>query len=119
MSLPFDATLKSIVAERPGDFAELFHLPVGEPVTAINVDLSTISAATDVSLGFGDPIREVVGLNFQTGPDSDLPRRLHLYNAALHFRLGVRVHSILVLLRPKADASNLTGNLTYGEGRVA
>jgi len=117
MPLPFDATLKTIVAERPGDFAAVFGLPTSEPVCAVNVDLSTISAATDVALAYGEPIREIVDLNFQTGPDAGLPGRLHLYNAALHSRHDVAVRSILVLLRPKADAPNLTGSLAYGEGR--
>lgn len=114
MPLPFDATLKTIVAERPGDFASVFGLP-SEPAVPVNVDLSTVSAATDVALAFGNPIREIVDLNFQTGPDANLPGRLLLYNAALHMRHSVTVRSILVLLRQKADASSLTGRLAYGE----
>lgn len=117
MPLPFDATLKSLVAEHPRDFAALFGLPSDHAATSVNVDLSTLSAATDVALAYGEPIREIVDLNFQTGPDANLPSRLHLYNAALHGRHGVPVRSILVLLRQKADATNLTGSLTYGEGR--
>ncbi len=117
MPLPFDATLKSLVAEHPGDFARVFGLPTGEPVTLVNADLSTVSAATDVALADGDPFREIVDLNFQTGPDPHLPGRLHLYNAALHARHDVPVRSVLVLLRPKADATNLTGQLAYGTGR--
>lgn len=117
MPFPFDATLKTIVAEKPGDFATIFDLPTDGPVAAINVDLSTVSAATDVALAYGEPLREVVDLNFQTGPDESLPGRLHLYNAALNFRHGVPVRSILVLLRQKADSANLTGRLTYGHER--
>ena len=117
MPLPFDATLKSIVAGRPGDFATVFGLPSNEPVVSVNVDVWTISAATDVALAYGEPARLIVDLNFQTGPDPALPRRLHLYNAALHERHNVAIRSILVLLRPKADAANLTGSLAYGEGR--
>jgi predicted transposase YdaD len=116
MSHPFDATLKAIVADHPADFAAVFRLPADKPVMPLNVDLSTVSAATDVALGFGDPIREIVDLNFQSGPDTGLAARLHLYNAALHARHDVAIWSILVLLRPKADAANLTGKLSYGEG---
>jgi predicted transposase YdaD len=39
-----------------------------------------------------------------------------LYNAALHYRFGVPVHSVLVLLRPSADHPTVTGRLHY-EGR--
>lgn len=111
----FDATLKSIVSDRPGDFATVFALPADKPVTVINVDLSTITASTDVALGYGEPVHQIVDLNFQSGPDATLPGRLLLYNAALHDRYQVAVRSVLVLLRPKADSKVLTGSLTYGE----
>jgi hypothetical protein len=48
MSLPFDAALKEIIAPRPADFAPVFQFPPLQPARALNVDLSTISAATDV-----------------------------------------------------------------------
>ena len=114
MAHTFDATLKDIVAQHPADFAGVFGLPTNVPTTALNVDLSTISAATDVALGFGKPLCEIVDVNVQSGPDPGLPGRLHLYNAALHSRYDVAVRSILVLLRPKADSANLTGKLVYG-----
>lgn len=116
MPLPYDATLKALVGGHPADFATVFGLPAAEPVAAINVDVSTVSAATDVVLAVGEPVRAVVDLNFQVGPDPDLPARLHLYSAALHRDQKVAVRSVLVLLRPKADAANLTGSLTYAEG---
>jgi hypothetical protein len=81
MAHRFDATLKDIVADHPADFAAVFGLPAHEPATLINVDLSTVSAATDVALSFGDPVRVVVDLNFQSGPDAGVPGRLHLYDA--------------------------------------
>jgi hypothetical protein len=61
-----------------------------------------------VAFGFGAPVQEVVDLNFQSGPDARIPARLHLYNAAFHLRYQVPVRSVLVLLRPKADANDLT-----------
>ena len=93
-----------------------FGLPNTRPVVPINIDLSTISAATDVAVGFGDPLQEIVDLNFQSGPDREVARRCHLYNAALNFRHGVPVRTIIVLLRPKADAQEITGKLAYASG---
>jgi hypothetical protein len=113
MSLPFDATLKEIFSPRPEDFAPVFRFPPIEPAQALNVDLSTISAATDVAFGFGDPLQEIVDLNFQSGPDLALDARLLLYNAAFHLRYRVPVRSVLILLRPKADTGDLTGKLSY------
>lgn len=66
----FDATLKEILSPRPEDFAAVFSLPHISPAQPLNVDLSTISAATDVAFGFGAPIQEIVDLNFQSGPDA-------------------------------------------------
>jgi hypothetical protein len=116
MSLRFDATLKGIVAPRPADFAPVFNFPSLLPAQALNVDLSTISAATDVAFGFGAPLQEIVDLNFQSGPDPALLERLHLYNAAFHLHYRVPVRSVLILLRPKAETGALTGNLTYIAG---
>jgi predicted transposase YdaD len=113
MSHKFDATLKDVVADYPADFKPL-GLP-DEPATVLNVDLSTISGATDVALGYGKPMREIVDVNFRSGPDPGLPARLHLYNAALYARYEIPTRSLAVLLRPKADAANLTGKLTYGQ----
>ena len=74
-----------------------------------------MSAAADVAIGFGRPIREIADIEFQSGPDPTLARRLLLYNAALHHRFGVPVRSLAILLRPRADSSELTGKLTFGE----
>jgi hypothetical protein len=120
MSLPFDATLKDILGQEPADLQEafqLFQLPAVVPAQPLNVDLSTISAATDIGFGFGDPLQEIVDLNFQSGPDPNVAARLLLYNAAFHLKYLVPVRSILVLLRPKAETAGLTGKLTYISGR--
>jgi hypothetical protein len=90
MSLPFDAPVKEILAPQPEDFVPVFGLPRTLPAGRLNVDLSTLSAATDVAIGFGEPLQEIFDLNFQSGPDPDVDKRCHLYSAALNFRLGVR-----------------------------
>jgi hypothetical protein len=116
MSLPFDATLKGILGGSPADLCKPFRLPAIEPAHPLNVDLSTISAATDIAFGFGDPLQEIADLNFQSGPDPHVDARLHLYNAAFHARFHVPVRSILVLLRPRAETLGLTGKLSYTSG---
>src|SRR5262249_33546834 len=83
------------------------------PLTPLNVDLSTVTAATDIALGHGDPPDHIVDINFQSGPDEHLAARVLLYHALLHFRYGVPVHSLVVLLRPVADQRQLTGKLRY------
>jgi hypothetical protein len=88
MPLPFDATLKDLLAPNPDDYVPAFGLPRVHPAVSLNVDLSTISAATDVAIGFGDPLQEIADLNFQSGADPEVDARCHLYSAALHLRFG-------------------------------
>ena len=112
MSHPFDAPLKDILGQSAADLTPLLRLPAGLPARTLNIDLSTVSAATDVAFGFGEPLRQIVDVNFQSGPDA----RLLLYNAAYHHHYPVPVRSVVILLRPAADLTRLTGRLAYQEG---
>lgn len=122
MPLPFDATLKDLVQRHTADFERAFRLPTEPPATVLNVDLSVVSAATDVVLGYGDPPERVVDLNFQAGRNPELPDRELMYNGILRYRYHVPVHSVVVLLRPAADGPELTGEVAYAgvprRGRV-
>jgi hypothetical protein len=111
MPLPFDATLKDLVQTFLHDYEVQMGLTEFAPLVPLKVDLSRVTAATDIALGHGDPPERVVDINFQSGPDPDLAARLLLYNPLLHYRFRVPVHSLLVLLRPAAEAGQLTGKL--------
>jgi hypothetical protein len=103
MPLPFDATLKDLVQQFLPDYEVQMGLSDLGPLTPLNVDLSTVTAATDIALGHGNPPDRIVDINFQSGPDEKLSGRVLLYHALLHFRYRVPVHSLVVLLRPVAD----------------
>jgi len=64
MPMPFDATLKDLVQSFVHDYEVLMGLSDFSPLTPLNVDLSTLTAATDVALGHGDPPDQVVDINF-------------------------------------------------------
>lgn len=113
MPLPFDAALKDILQKFTRDFEEQLGLIGPQPAVVLNVDLSTISVASDIVLGYGDPPVRLVDLNFQSSRDAELSRRLLMYNALLHRRYGVPVHSVVILLRPAADDPALSGELRY------
>jgi hypothetical protein len=66
-----------------------------------------------VVLGHGDRLRSALDLNFQSGRETELPGRICLYNAALHHRLHVPIHSVVILLRPKADDPGINGRHAY------
>lgn len=117
MPFPFDATLKELVRRRTRDFEEALGLAHAGQGRVLNVDLSTVTAATDIVLGYGDPVRQVVDLNFQASRSSGLADRLLLYNALLRQRFGAPVHSLVVLLRPEADEPGLHGVVRYAGQR--
>ncbi len=50
-----------------------------------------------MAFGFGEPLEQMVDLNFQSGPDARVDSRVHLYSAALHLRFGVPVRSVLII----------------------
>jgi hypothetical protein len=113
MSKPFDATLKDLGADSPEAFVREFDGPPQLPVSALNVDLSTVTTAADLVFGLGDPLQEVIHIDCQAGPKADLDADFHAYNSLLYRRCQVPVHTILLLLRPEAHHRNLTGMLTY------
>ncbi len=113
MPMRFDATLKDLVQSFLPDFERQLELTDLGPLTPLNVDLSTISAATDIVLGHGDPPQTIVDLNFQASRDKDLAARVLMYNGLLHHRFNAPVHSLIVLLRPEADDRQLRGRVRY------
>ena len=111
MSLPFDATLKDLVREFPADWLAQLGAPLVGEVKLLTPDLSTLTAFADIVLQIGNLM--ILHIEFQTGPDPRLPRRVLLYNAVLHDHTGLPVHSVVVLLRPRADRGDLTGRIGY------
>jgi predicted transposase YdaD len=106
----FDATLKQLVQAHPRDWLAVLHVPAAEPVEVLTPDLSTVTRFADAVLRVGD--HGIVHIDFQSGPDPALPRRMLLYNALLHEAYAVPVHTVVVLLRPKAGAG-LRGTVNY------
>jgi predicted transposase YdaD len=111
MPLPFDATLKQLVQAHPRDWLAALHVPAGDPVEVLTPDLSTVTRFADTVLRVGD--RGILHIDFQSGPDPGLPRRLLLYNALLHEAYAVPVHTAVVLLRPAASRAGLRGAVSY------
>jgi len=112
MPLPFDATLKDLVREYPADWVSALLAPPQEKsVRLVAPDLSTVTAFADVVLMVGEEY--LLHADFQTGPDANLPRRVLLYNVLLYHHFGLPVHSVVVLLRPRADRGDLTGRVRY------
>jgi hypothetical protein len=113
MPLPFDATLKDLGGAFPVDFLTAFDRPPTQPVSPINIDLSTVTTAADLVLGLGEPPAEIVHIDFQSSASRTKHADVMVYNALLFAHYPVPVHSIVVLLRPAAAHANLNGAVNY------
>src|SRR5205807_10529874 len=98
MAKTFDATLKDLGAGFPRDFLTEFHAPPAVPVRTLNVDLSTITTSADLVLGLGEPLLEIIHIDFQASALAWKHLDVLAYNALLHRRYRVPVHSIILLL---------------------
>jgi hypothetical protein len=122
MAMTFDATLKDMGRESPLGFLATFDQPADVPVKLLNVDLSTVTALADLILGLGEPLAEIVQLDFQSSAAAWKHADVMAYHALLFAHYHVPVHTIVILLRPEADHSNMNGVIRYaprpGRGRM-
>ncbi len=122
MSLRFDATLKDLGQASPRGVLAAFDAPTTLPVSLLNIDLSTVTTAADLVFGLGQPLQEIVHIDFQSSASATKHADIVVYNALLYRQYRVPVHSIVVLLRPQAAHSNLNGAVAYaprpGRGKM-
>ena len=111
MAKIFDATTKELIEKHPIDWLRL----VGVNATSAsprNVDLSTISVEADAIFHINEPDPWIVHLEIQASHDSTLPLRLQRYNVLIqHHQKNLPVQSVVLLLRPEAGGSTITGHL--------
>jgi hypothetical protein len=113
MAMTFDATLKDMGRESPDGFLAVFDRPPTAPVKPLNVDLSTVTRATDLILGLGEPLDEIIQFDFQASAAAWKHADVLVYNALLFAHYHVPVHTVVILLRPEAMHANLNGALRY------
>jgi hypothetical protein len=122
MPKPFDATLKDLGREYPRGFITLFDGPTTQPLTLLNVDLSTVTVAADFIIGLGEPLAEILHIDFQSSAAAYKHFDILVYQSLLLARYHVPVHSMVILLRPQAAHSNMDGTIRYtirpGRGKM-
>jgi hypothetical protein len=122
VSKKFDATLKDLGREHPHGFLTAFDQPPTLPVSLLNVDLSTVTTAADLVLGLGDPVQEIIHMDFQASAAAWKHADILVYQSLLFAHYHVPVHSIVVLLRPQAAHSNMSGAIQFaprpGRGKM-
>lgn len=118
MTKPFDATLNALIDAHVPDWAAFLAARVGVPTgpaTPLDTDLSaTLQADRLFRVDGPDPF--ALHLELESTGRLGIPDQLLRYNVAAWAANGLPVHSILVLLRPKATATDLTGRLDLGGG---
>ena len=111
MNKPFDATLNSLIDDHLEEWASFLAvragLPMG-PVVAIDTDLSA-NLQADRLFRIDGPSPLLVHLELESSGRLGIPGELLRYNVAAHGATNLPVASIVLLLRPKATATDLTG----------
>jgi len=88
-------------------FARLTGIPPG-PATALDTDLATTLQADRVFRIDGEK-PSLLHLELEGNPRLGIPRELMRYNTFIDHQYDLPVETVLILLRPKAIASDLTG----------
>lgn len=109
---PFDATMKDLIEADAASWAALASSIPPTSVRFEDADVSSVTAAADKVLRVVDATGEwLLDLEPQSSHAGDAPDALHLYSTLLQHRHGLRVRSVLLLLRPEANATSATGLL--------
>lgn len=112
MSKPYDATAKDLIETDPAGWVSFLGCAVpASAVHLVDADVSTVTTDADKVIRVDEPEPWVLHIDIQASWEAGLDRRLLRYNALLHHRHAVPVASVLVILRPSANVTALTGTL--------
>lgn len=114
MAKQFDSTLNTLIDDHLRDWADFLAAHCGVPpgpASALDTDLSATLQA-DRLFRIDGPVPAAIHLEMETSGRLGFPERLLRYNVAAQAVVHLPVHSVLVLLRPEANARDLTGTLT-------
>lgn len=121
MAKEFDADLNRLTDAHPDEWARFLcarlGIPFG-PVELIDTDLATTVQA-DRLFRVNGSTPAVIHVEFDSSGRLGRPAELLRYNVLAHHQTGLPVHSVILPLRPKANASDLTGEfqLAGADGR--
>jgi hypothetical protein len=115
MAKTFDATLKFLENRFGADWAAALSryagLPPGVRAEPLDSDLSVTSAQADKLFRLSGPATGLLHLELESTWAGEIPDRLLLYSVLSEHRHGGPVHSVVILLRPEANADAVTGEL--------
>ena len=97
----------------PRDWLRLLCLETSSPIEEVNTNLPSVSKDADKIFIIKEQVPWLLHLEMQSSRDPGLPIRILIYNVLAYARHKLPVHSVVILLRPEADFSDLTGRLQY------
>ena len=110
MAKPFDATLNSLIDARPQDWVSFLAPRVGlvpGPAEVLDTDLS-VTAQSDKVFRLTGPPAALIHLELEANPRRGIPGDLLRYNVLVGHGRDEPTHTVLLLLRPKANATDVT-----------
>jgi len=105
----FDVSAKELVWDDPAAWLDRFAIGPRGPVSVIDSDITTLTAAADKVLKVGGPDPYLVDLEPHSYHDTVLTRTLWFRQVALDYRHNLPVLTVLVLLCKEANSPGLTG----------
>jgi predicted transposase YdaD len=114
MAKPFDVTSKYLLELAPRDWLEYAQLPVKD-VEVINANLEIVIAEADKVLRVTADRPYIAHFELQASYDPEIANRMLKYNVLLRERHRLPVASALLLLRPEADGSAVSGSLELSD----
>jgi hypothetical protein len=116
MAKTFDATLKQLVdqfgADWTGFLCRRLGLPEGTRAEPLDADLSVASPQADKLFRLSGPTGGLLQLELESAWAGETPEQLLLYSVLAEHRYGGPVYTVVILLRPEANATAVTGELT-------
>jgi len=111
---PYDASLNALIDAGPADWVRLLAPRVGltpGPAEPVDTDLS-VTAQSDKAFRLVGPPAAILHIELEGGSRLGIPGRLLRYNVLLGHNRAEPVYSVIVLLKPAAGGSDLTGVYT-------
>jgi len=114
----FDATLNELIIGHAADWAALLCPRIGIPtgtVELLDTDLATTLQA-DCLFRIGGSRPSIIHLELEGNPRLEIPNELLRYNVHVHGMYGLPVETVILLLRPKVNPSDMTGEHSRAAG---
>ena len=109
----FDPLLKTLCDDHPRPWVDLIcrsaGLPTGVPGTPVKASIPAKALEADRAYRLELPEPVVVHVEFESAWQSDRPGRFFVYNTLLERDQQRPVLTVVILLRPRANSSDLTG----------